>query len=84
MSGAMIYISDFQNKLAWKFGISVQNPLTPLMLGYDCMGFTVWFFLLASMLYNPHLNITFTIMKQPLNQNWTEFVRFAWARLNLS
>jgi len=68
-------LMNFQNKLAWKFGISVQNPLTPLMLGYDCVGFTVWFFLLASMLYNPHLNITFT-MKQPLNQNWTEFVRF--------
>ena len=24
MSGAVIYISEFQNKLAWKFGISVS------------------------------------------------------------
>ena len=25
MSGAVIYISEFQNKLAWKFGISVSE-----------------------------------------------------------
>jgi hypothetical protein len=25
--GAMIYISEFQNKLAWKFGISVSPPI---------------------------------------------------------
>ncbi len=25
--GAVIYISEFQNKLAWKFGISVSPPL---------------------------------------------------------
>ena len=28
MSGAMIYISDFQNKLAWKFDISVSETPT--------------------------------------------------------
>jgi hypothetical protein len=27
MPGAVIYISEFQNKLAWKFGISVSPPL---------------------------------------------------------
>jgi len=37
MSGAVIYISEFQNKLPWKFGISVSHslresiPLVPLI-----------------------------------------------------
>jgi len=28
MPGAVIYISEFQNKLAWKFDISVSPPLS--------------------------------------------------------
>jgi hypothetical protein len=32
MSGAVIYISEFQNKLAWKLGISVSLALEDMTL----------------------------------------------------